>query len=446
MVQAIHRRVWFNGTTSVVTGTDLDINTSFTIGVRFKTDKVKDVIKGLISKDDGTGAGNHYNYLLTIEASNVIGCRVGKDDASAVGEIFGATKVTDGTWYYVVVVWDRSAQLLKLYLNAVKDVPDIAVAFADLFQNDVALRIGAYLGAGFNFNGYMADAFIYNRALSEAEIQYNYRHPNDPIRRGLQISYTQDSIDQPAAGTWQDRSGNARNGALTNTVTSKYPAIRAGANAIDFDGVNDYVDFGDITDFGVNDFTISCWLRTPFIGANWNGILMKGGSDVAPAHTWGILRATDNNYVGYQDATDAGGAFNAILYLQGIPNGWHHYAVRRVGVVYTFWLDGVLKVTQNAVAVDLTNANALVAGSYNGGARLTQCGITEIALYSRGLSDSEIAYNFRHPNNPVRHGQIFRASKESLYGTRWYDTSGGGMNGVINGAPIIRNIGLLTGR
>jgi len=204
--------------------------------------------------------------------------------------------------------------------------------------------------------------------------------------------------------------------------------------------VDDYVNFGDITDFGANDFTISCWLKPPFVGVNWSGILSKGCTSGAPAHTWWLCRATNDYYLAYQDSTNAGGAFNALLYINDFPKGWHHVVVRRIGGLYTMWLDGILKATSNVVAVDLTNPSSLTAGSTAVGGGFTRCGVNEIALYSRGLSDTEIKYNYSHPNNPVRRGQIFRASMESLYGTRWYDTSGGGWNGTMVGTPRIRNI------
>ena len=72
MVQLVHRQVWFNGTTSVVTGTDLDIAGSFTIGVRFKTDKLKNAYQPLLSKEGG-GTGNQVNYQIRIEPTGVLG-------------------------------------------------------------------------------------------------------------------------------------------------------------------------------------------------------------------------------------------------------------------------------------------------------------------------------------------------------------------------------------
>ena len=49
----------------------------------------------------------------------------------------------------------------------------------------------------------------YNRQLTDEEILYNYFHPNNPKRQGLQLNLTQDSIYGPQ---WNDLSGNANNG------------------------------------------------------------------------------------------------------------------------------------------------------------------------------------------------------------------------------------------
>jgi hypothetical protein len=56
--------------------------------------------------------------------------------------------------------------------------------------------------------------------------------------------------------TWRDLSGNGNNGTLTNGVG--FTAEQGGF--LIFDGVNDYVEFGDVLDMGTNDLTINAWI------------------------------------------------------------------------------------------------------------------------------------------------------------------------------------------
>jgi len=60
-------------------------------------------------------------------------------------------------------------------------------------------------------------------------------------------------------------------------------------------------------------------------------------------------------------------------------------------------------------------------------------------LYNRILTAEEVAYNYRHPNNPKRRGLVLNLSQESLYGTQWQDLSGNANHGTITGA-IAKNI------
>jgi hypothetical protein len=56
---------------------------------------------------------------------------------------------------------------------------------------------------------------------------------------------------------WYDLTSNNNNGVLTNSPTFEFNGV---ASFI-FDGVNDYVEFGDILDLGTNSLTINLWLN-----------------------------------------------------------------------------------------------------------------------------------------------------------------------------------------
>jgi hypothetical protein len=61
----------------------------------------------------------------------------------------------------------------------------------------------------------------------------------------------------PGTGTtWNDISGNRNNGTLTNG-----PTFNSGnGGSIVFDGVDDYVNFGDVLDLGTNSLTVNQWV------------------------------------------------------------------------------------------------------------------------------------------------------------------------------------------
>ena len=56
---------------------------------------------------------------------------------------------------------------------------------------------------------------IYNRALTEREILYNYEHPYNPVLHGCVLWLASDTID-PDAGKWYDKSGQGNHGTIYN--------------------------------------------------------------------------------------------------------------------------------------------------------------------------------------------------------------------------------------
>jgi len=72
---------------------------------------------------------------------------------------------------------------------------------------------GLGVNATTSFQGYVYSVKIYNRILALAEIQYNMAHPNNPIKHGLVLNLTQESL---IGGVWKDLSGNSNDGTLVN--------------------------------------------------------------------------------------------------------------------------------------------------------------------------------------------------------------------------------------
>jgi beta-galactosidase len=85
-------------------------------------------------------------------------------------------------WYHVVSVYDGSAVLLYVNGSLVGSKP----ASGALASNTVPVQVGnSYYYHTRWFGGLISIARIYNRALSQAEIQYNMYNPLSPVRDGL---------------------------------------------------------------------------------------------------------------------------------------------------------------------------------------------------------------------------------------------------------------------
>ena len=112
------------------------------------------------------------------------------------GQIVSNTILKDGEWYHVAFTFEGGSKI-KLYLNGGEEVsiahPDKAV----LNDNKSPLWIGE-LNAGRNFawNGILDDVAMWNRALSEKDIQ-------SVMNKGLQLLLAVDPINKLAV-TWAE--------------------------------------------------------------------------------------------------------------------------------------------------------------------------------------------------------------------------------------------------
>src|SRR6185503_7867734 len=80
-------------------------------------------------------------------------------------------------WYHVAGVYNAAAGTLDIYVNGILDSGSlVGVIPPSQFNQTVNVNIGRRTG-GFYFNGIIDEVRIYNRALSQAEIQSDMNTP-----------------------------------------------------------------------------------------------------------------------------------------------------------------------------------------------------------------------------------------------------------------------------
>ena len=90
-------------------------------------------------------------------------------------------------------------------------------------------------------------------------------------------------LDEPSGSVAADSSGNSLTGTLVNMDSSDWVAGRYG-NALDFDGVNDYVTIprSSVLETGnatTHEFTVSAWVKSDLIGAPADYTTIAGTGD-----------------------------------------------------------------------------------------------------------------------------------------------------------------------
>ena len=88
---------------------------------------------------------------------------------------FTVQSIVVGATYHFIAVWDRSANAMG-YVNGEQKSSDDMTGQALTVSNSVQLGLGTYnAGTGWDFNGRIHLARLYNKALTAAEVTQNFR-------------------------------------------------------------------------------------------------------------------------------------------------------------------------------------------------------------------------------------------------------------------------------
>lgn len=168
----------FDGTNDYINGFDdfsLYSNLGFTINVWFNLTSYTNQYPCLFQFK--TNTSNGFIVLLNISSSSYRGITFGSNSSWIRLKNDGTTFSTN-QWYSVSIVYDSinpsSISSFKLYVNAVQQQLSTAGGFIVLSQiNNIGNIENASRGYD-SFHGYIPIVKVYNRALTESEIQQNY--------------------------------------------------------------------------------------------------------------------------------------------------------------------------------------------------------------------------------------------------------------------------------
>ena len=146
------------------------------------------------------------------------------------------------------------------------------------------------------------------------------------------------------------------------------------------------------------------------------------------------------------------------MYINGVAAYADHIVPVKdewVRASFTWIAGGNLRAYKNGVLADTlaifaactdSGNNLLISGTYGSFPRFDGS-IAQVTAYNRVLSVTELAYNYAHPNNPIKLGCVLNLTQESLFGGQWKDLSGSANHGTLSATgvgPIQSN--LIAGR
>jgi len=165
--------------------------------------------------------------------------------------------VIDNTWHHIAYVLDDSADTITVYVDGsqvLSFTSTVSISNTDLFS--LGQEYDAGLTTGDFYSGQLDDVRVYDRALSVTDILGLF-DPSTPLAHW--------KLDETAGAIAQDSSSGIYDGTLVNMDDSDWLPGHTG-NALDFDGVNDYVTVDGICSaMAGSDITVSAWVKAPAV-------------------------------------------------------------------------------------------------------------------------------------------------------------------------------------
>jgi len=203
--------------------------------------------------------------------------------------------------------------------------------------------------------------------------------------------------------TTEDSSGNDNTATLYNSPTWHPSGGQTGGGALEFDGVDDYLQTSDDPNKLqlTGDYTMAVWIKANAIQKDWAAIFSKSSTDGSTNHwTLQFNNINPKKLIIHHPTA----IWDTRISLDDVAGAWHHIRVVRSATTVTSYLDGN-EVYSNTWSVNPGSGT----GYFNIGADRT----TSINYVYKGLIDDIRIYdrppdaNETHPSvNPIGHWRL----------------------------------------
>ncbi len=346
-------------------------------------------------------------------------------------------------WYHVAVTLD-SAGTGTIWVNGVLQ------ARGDVFPlvppASEPVRIGQMVTASGsvadNFIGSIDDVRIYNRALSDSEVQQLYAYESQPsLTTGLVAYY-------PFDGNADDASGNGKNGVASGVAASTNRFGYTGS-AYQFNGSSSVVTIAPLSSTSLSAMTLSAWIRPTAVPPVQGSIMNKWAAFTDSLNDWGLLVYSEMR-VHFANYDHVSGAGKEVVSTNSLSLGqWYHIVatVDSAGAG-TIWVNGVLQgrasmyrpVPPSAEAVrigQMVTASGAIVDTFSGS-------IDDVRIYNRALSAAEVQELYAQESQPpcIPHGAtaVAQVVNGFVVGATITDPGCG-----YTEAPVIKIVGSGTG-
>lgn len=192
-------------------------------------------------------------------------------------------------------------------------------------------------------------------------------------------------FDDGTGSAVADRSGNSLDGEVTIGdpiwVDGKF------GGALEFGG-SDMVTVSDNDALDLTSFTIAAWINSPTTSGVWHIIAAKEARNPT-GRNYGIFGHVNTGAIHYSFTSAGWKSFDAST---NVTDGtWHHVAATYENPNFKLYIDGEVDAEVSPAADPESNDSPLYIGGCDIGNYWMTGAIDEVVLYSRALSEAEIA-------------------------------------------------------
>jgi hypothetical protein len=304
----------------------------------------------------------------------------------------GPNGIPANSWTHLASTYDGST--LRLYVNG--KLVGNGVVIGSIQASSSPLWIGGMLPFGEFFEGLIDEVRVYNRALSEPEIQADMNisiegattaspapPPTSPTQgptaSGLVAAF---GFEESSGASAFDASGNQNTGNITGATRTSGKF----GNALEFDGSNNSVKVNASASLNLSSaMTLEAWVYTNADQNGWRTIIQREKVAYwlhASSRSEPLRPATGGTFGGREVWFSA---------PNGIPvNSWTHLASTYDGSTLRLYVNGNLVGNGVVTGSIQTNSSPLWIGGVAPFGECFQGRIDEVRIYNRALSQSEI--------------------------------------------------------
>ena len=346
-------------------------------------------------------------------------------------------------WAMVTIVFDKSANRVKAYVNGVKQTNEYDIStVTGSVNNSANLTIGTMYG--WQSDGVVDDVRIYNRALSASEVSAMYKTgqvTRKTVSNSGLVGYW--AMNEATGTVAMDSSGNGNNAAISGTTLPSWTNGKKG-KGLSFDGLTSTISLSNSSSLSslTSSFTISHWIKTTSSAGQMYTVGNAGGPD---GYRFGLSSGQIAFLVGDGSYTES--ACGSVTVNDG---SWHMITgvFSRSGTLqFTCYLDGAF-----VANVSLPSAYASMQANAPGIGKPPCCSavsglLDDVRIYNRALSAAEVANLYKQNETKINSSQndkltnglvgLWSFNGTDISGTTAYDRSTNANNGTIYGATKV---------